>query len=537
MINYGIDEKIWTIEELESNVDFDTVRCVECELLLGIKSGGVRDHSKKHDKFYKYDQEKENELVKIRKEEAEVKANEVEISEEGKVELKKKLDELKKSTEHKKIIYLSIVVGFSALLQMKISKNDHPCTVLFNGNATNKEIIINLFKKLSEVIHVDSFTPKSFVTHSARHSTKDLKYIDLLPKIHNKGMLTSNTDSIFLGNKPTVNDNIRMLDTVLEGNGYESHSAVHGTRGYAGNYNFVWLGTINQINKRVSEAINMMNNKPLFFKLDGNQEPNMKEMMQSLSQTQDSQSNRLINAVESFWVTISKLFSDDKKRIKWNKSKDDEKTCKNIINLSIFLSDFRAHLPTTNTEESTSGGTNYNFGTSIKEDINKLFKTLYNLAQGHAIIHGRNYITSVDLEIIVHIVMSSIPEDRLNLFEILYSKDIIKTEQIESYLSVSKATTLKEMEKLRVLGIVEIFKVNGKSKPTLSIQLKEKYDWVLDDTFKIYLKDIIHIHTVDNSKLSNIINNKDNLEKQTMKACNHSNNHNEDKISNIYCKF
>ena len=268
MIDYGVDEKIWTIEELESNVNFDTVRCVECGELLGIKSAGARKHSEKHNKFYKYDQEKEKEIIKIRKEEAELKSNEVKISEDSKMELKNKLNELKKSTKHTKAIYLSIVVVFSTLLQMKIRENEHPCTVLFNGNTTNKKIIIDLFKKLQKIIYLNSFTPKSFVTHSARHSTKSLKEIDLLPKIRNKGMFTSSTDSIFLGNKPTVSDNIRMLDTVLEGNGYESHSAVHGMRGYTGNYNFVWLGTINQINKRVFEATSMMNNKPLFFKLD-----------------------------------------------------------------------------------------------------------------------------------------------------------------------------------------------------------------------------------------------------------------------------
>lgn len=525
------NEKIWTIQELEGIDPFDVV-CLQCKSVFGSKSGAP-DHSKIHNEFYKYDSKKEEELKKIKEKQAKLKEQEVILTEEYKIELKQKSDELKKETDkYGSKMYFAIVTGLSSLIQMKIQEERRPHTILFNGNSTNKEIITDSFKMIPDVIHVNSFTPKSFVTHSARHSTEKLKDIDLLPKIRNKGMFTSNADSIFLGNKPTVNNNITMFDTVLEGKGYESHSSVHAVRGYSGNHNFVWLGTINQINKRVFEAIRMMNNKPLFFKLDDIQKDNMADMIQSLSHTQDLLNVGIINAVKGFWSIISELFSDNEKRVMWDESKDDNKTRENIINLSLFLRDFRAYLPTTNTSESTSGGTNYNFEMPIKEDINKLSKTLYNLAQGHAIIHGRNYITNDDLEIIVHIVMSSLPQDRLDLFEILLCNDgLADTTQIEKGLSISKATALKEMEKLRVLGVVEDNKIEGKSKPMLSIQLKDEHHWILEDKFKLNLNKIIHIHTIDNSKLSNSIDNKDNLEKSTMKVCS-------DYItSKTYCKY
>jgi|GEM_PF-4763427 len=487
MIDYGENEKIWTIEELELINDFDTVRCVQCESLLGLKSGGALKHSEIHNKFYKFDHEKEVKAKQIQKEEDRKREHEVIFTVENKIKLNQKLGEIKKeSDKYGCKTYLAIITGLSSLVQMKIHEEMKPHTVLFTGNATNKEIMINTFKKIPITVHVNSFTPKSFVTHSARHSTKSLRNIDLLPKIRNKGMFTSNADRIFLGNKPTVKDNIGMLDTVLEGNGYESHSAVHGVRGYTGNYNFVWLGTINPVNRHVYEVIGEMNNKPLFFKLDDNQvENNIKDMIQSLSQTEDSSDNTLVNTVESFWTIISDLFIDDEKVVPWDKSKDSAETCENIINYGIFLTDLRAHLPTKNTRESTSGGTNYNFDNPIRENCNKLSKTLYNLARSHAIIHGRNYITEEDLEIVVHVVMSSLPQDRLNLFEVLLCNNgTVDTTQIEKHLKVSKATALKEMEKFRVLEIVDEIKIDGKSKPTSAIQLKEKHSWIMDNKFK-----------------------------------------------------
>jgi hypothetical protein len=530
-----IDEKIWTIQELELMEPFDVV-CLQCKLIFGSKSGAP-DHSKTHNKFYRYDQKNE---VRLR----EIKEKETIITDNDQIKLKEKLDTLKKeSDKYSTKIFLAIKVGLSSAIQMKISEETHPFTILFNGNITNREIILNSFKKIPDNVYLNSFTPKSFVSHSARHSTKDLKDIDLLPKINNNVLITPNVDSIFLGNKPTVNDSITMLDVVLEGNGYESHSAVHGVRGYVEKCNFVWLGTINQINKRIFDAIVRMNNKPLFFKLDDKEleMSSMDEMLNSLNEDQNLLDNEIISSLDELWGVISELFSNKKKRIRWDSNKDNNKIRQVIVNLSMFLRDFRAYLPTQNTAESTSGGTNYNFDTPIKEDFDRLSKTLYNLARGHAIIYGRCYLTTDDLEIIFHVVMSSIPKDRLKLFEVLFSnKGAADTIQIEKCLLVSKTTALKEMEKLRILGIVDNYKVDGKSKPTSSIELKNEYGWILEDKFKIYLKEIILIHTVDNSKLSNIINNKDNLEKQTMKVCdnyNYTYYNNDNKTISTYSKF
>jgi hypothetical protein len=528
MTGYDLDEKIWTIEELESVNEFDNVICVECGTLFGLKSGGAFTHSKTHNKFYKYDSEKERKAK-------EIKEKQVEFTEENQLELNEKLNSLKKEAEkNNPEIYLAIKIGLSSWAQIKIFEETKPFALFFNGDITSKEITVNSIKKIPDVFYIDSFTSKSFVTHSARHSTKQLRDIDLLPKIQNKVMLTSNVDNIFSGNKPTVNDNIQMIDTVLEGKGYESHSAVHGVRGYTGNRNFVWLGTINQINKRVFDAIGRMNNKPLFFRFDDSQrsEKSIEDMIKSLNEERRMLGNEVNESVEGILKVISELFPNEKKMVMWDSSKDETEASRTIVNLSNFLMNIRAYIPTENTVESTSGGTNYNFGIPVKEDLFRLSKTLYNLARGHAIIHGRNYITNDDLEIVVHIVMSSIPIDRLRLFEVLLSnKGIADTTQVENHLSASKATALKEMKKLRVLEIVEDCKVDGKSKPTLAIKLKNEYSWILDNKFKQYLNSISFIHIVENSKLSDIINNKDNLEKQTMKV------YDDNILSNIYSKY
>lgn len=511
--NEKIYGKIWTAQELASMEEF-SVRCADCNCLLNSESGAM-DHSKTHNKFYKYD----SELEKIW---AQIERTGVRVTEEDGILLGKKLNEIKKHADkYGSKVFLAIKTGLASQLQMKISEKTHPFSIFFNGSNTNKEIVMNSIKTIPDNLYLNSFTPKSFVTHSARSSYRRLADIDLLPKIHNKLMITSSADVIFSGNKPTVNDNVGIIDVVLEGNGYESYSAVHGMRGYSGDYNFVWLSTINQIDKLIWNAIGRMNNKPLFFRLEDELvNNNIETMLNSLNEESSSFGNDIVSSTTDLLVVISNLFSDTK-RVKWNKDKDDKETCQYIIQLSIFLSDFRAYIPTRNTGESRSGGTNYNFDTPIPDDPTKLLTTLYNLARGHAILYGRNYIISDDLDMIIHIVISSLPSDRLDLLVILLCHSgKIDTIQIEKHLSVSKATALKEMEKLRILKLVEDVKTEGKSKPTLAVQLKNKYHWIFEDKFQLYCNNTSLTHIIENSKLTDdeICPDKDNLEKNNYES-------------------
>jgi len=534
MTEYTIcDEKTLTATELQQIEPCD-VRCVDCRNLFSSDSVAIKEHIKNsnHNQFYKHDPEKETK-------QAEIKRTEAIFTEKEQTLLLEKLNELKKQADkHNPKMFLAIKTGLSAIMQMKIDEKTYPIALFYAGQLTNKEIIVNILRNLHDGYYLDSFTPKSFVSHSARSSSQSLVDIDLLPKICNKAMITSNVDAIFSGNKPTVNENIRIIDTVLNGNGYESHSAVHGKRGYRGDYNFVWLGTITEINNRIWSAQSAMNNKLYFFRLGDEQnlgENNIEEMSESLNEDSNSLKVRYMEkTVIELWDVLSDVFSENKK-IKWVHDRDDKETCKDIINLSVLLTSLKQYLPTKNTNASGSGGTHYNFDSPVREDLEKSNKILYNLARGHAIICGRNYISNEDLEIIIHIVISSLPSDRLRLFEVLLCNGgTVNTIQIEKHTNVVKATALKEMEKLRLLGMVEDSKTNGKSKPVLAVQLKNKYHWVFDNKFKQYWDNISFLHNNDNSKLTNNneIHYKDNLEKETMKEYNYNKI-----ICNAYSKY
>jgi len=61
----------------------------------------------------------------------------------------------------------------------------------------------------------------------------------------------------------------------------------------------------------------------------------------------------------------------------------------------------------------------------------------YNLARGHAVIHGRNYITKDDLAIVIPTALSSAPRERVKLFrQLIEHEGKLDTEEFMKYAQV-----------------------------------------------------------------------------------------------------
>ena len=502
LLDYFTNEKIWMVNELQQKKNL-VVRCCTCFSLYTSDNDALVQHCdlENHDKFIKNTPEVEQIITKLRDEEKELQKHEEEketkrrkleasrftLSDESE-KLSEKTVTLKSQLDNNPTLFLGIVTTLSASAQMSIEGVSHPFTIFFTGNATDKNFITKCFKNNSNFYYTNTFTAKSMVSHSPRIRTWKIRENDLLPKIRNKVLFSSNTDALFLGNKPTVTDNISLMDSVLDGNGYESHSAVFANRGYKGDYNFVWSGTITNLNDRLWSSIGMMNNKPLFFELNNSSSNSIDELTNLVSNSDMGES--IVEQIKKIWEIFSKASHNGEKHLKWDTENDDKKTIEHISKICIFLSHIRAHIATKNTHESTSGGTNYNFDTPKCEDSKKLMNTLYNLTRGHALLYGRDYLLPEDLEIILHVAISSIPRDRMNILKLLIQKKgSVNTFEIEDQLRVSKATALKEMEKVRLTGIVEDTNTNPTTKPIRGIKLKEQFEWLYD------IK-LLHTHTV-----------------------------------------
>jgi len=409
----------------------------------------------------------------------------------------------------------AIEAGLSVKAQLKIQGITQVCTLIFMGMpSTHKSTVLEIISSLPDCYVSDSFTPKSFVSHSANSKKTELHKVDLLPRIKHKTLITAELAPLFSGNQDDLIEKFGMLTRILDGRGFQSDSGIHGQRGYVGDYSFMWLGAIVDIPHRVWKLIGNLGAKMYFLRLPQDRKSTnakLEEIKKNLKD--DSYVQRLESskqAIKRFWNFIENRTEN---KIVWDTENNSEEVFDKIIKLAMLLAKLRATVPTWHTSNSDSGGTNYNYEMPVIEDPNRASSAFYNLARGHAILFGRNYITNDDLTVVIPVALSSAPKERVELFKLLIQNNgkLTSADFIET-AKVSRATALKEMKILNILGLVDESEEEGTTKPVKTIMLKNEFSYFLSEEFKGYLTKLGYLLTPKNSKLSH----KENLEKNTL---------------------
>ena len=108
-------------------------------------------------------------------------------------------------------------------------------------------------------------------------------------------------------------------------------------------------------------------------------------------------------------------------------------------------------------DTSGSQGSDYSFTISQREVPRRATTALSNLARGHALQNGRNYITLEDVPTVVKTAMDSAQIERVSMFNLLlaHGGKLTTTQMLES-LSVSRKTALKTMLEFKAIGLIEI---------------------------------------------------------------------------------
>ncbi|HSF50855.1 MAG TPA: hypothetical protein VLA74_08860 [Nitrososphaeraceae archaeon] len=114
--------------------------------------------------------------------------------------------------------------------------------IVFAAPSSMKTKVIEILRKWHYSYFIDKFTAKSFVSHSATVAKDKLKEVDLLPRIKDKIVLTPELSPLFTGKEEDTKEQFGIITRLLDGNGLETESGVHGKRGYYGDYMFTWIG-------------------------------------------------------------------------------------------------------------------------------------------------------------------------------------------------------------------------------------------------------------------------------------------------------
>jgi DNA-binding transcriptional ArsR family regulator len=360
--------------------------------------------------------------------------------------------------------------------------------LLLGRPSSYKTQTLSLLRDWYCIYYTDDFTAKSFVSHSTSVPKEELAEIDMLPRIKNRLFLTPELAPMFTVKDEDLNKMLGIITRIADGQGFKSNSGAHGQRGYDENIMFAWIGAVVDIPYKVYKMLGNLGFKLYFFRIPYT-EKSEEELVVEMSHDFPSRIKSITPILNEYLYIFETgphlIYDNELNKVKWNTSKDDIEAKKCIARLGKLLGHLRCIAKTWNTEGTQ--GSEYGYAVSQPEDPRRAITVLQNLARGHALLTGRNYITLEDIPIVAKTVLSTAQTERVSVFYLLLDNGgDVSTDDIMRYLGVSKPTAGRTMAELKVIGLVEEYEYKEQSDTqfTKHIRLKDDFEWFLSEDFK-----------------------------------------------------
>jgi hypothetical protein len=162
-------------------------------------------------------------------------------------------------------------------------------------------------------------------------------------------------------------------------------------------------------------------------------------------------------------------------------SEDSRDALKYIAGMADLLSYLRCVAQVWETHDSP--GSDYAYSISQREVPRRAITCLKNLAKGHALLSGRNYITLDDIPMIIKTALDTAAIERVSLFSLLIANNgTLTTNQILESLNVARPTALRTMAEFKAIGLVSMDETTeGVGRPSKRIVLNPRFNWFLSD--------------------------------------------------------
>ena len=342
--------------------------------------------------------------------------------------------------EHFPDLWRAVEAGLAACATLCLEDNVNPTALIYVGAASaGKTTAAYMFEGHPMTYRTDDVTGASLVSHASQRSKEQLKKIDLLPTITDKVMLTPEMASFFRGKQEELEGKYRKWQVALDGQGIQTNSGTHGSRGYKGLHLFVWLGCTTPLSPYVWRVMSTLGSRLFFFDLSKGRSRTENDVIQSRKDSAYSQKRDMCRVVVHEYLT--EIFQNGVRSVPWDPSADDDLTMRGIYRLAQLLSIGRA-----NADDPSS-----------IEEPERAFTVLTNLARGRAIIYGRRAITQEDLPFVAEVVLSSMQARRGRLIRALArAGGEMTAPEVQAKLGVgSRHTALEDMQDLGKIGLAE----------------------------------------------------------------------------------
>lgn len=379
---------------------------------------------------------------------------------------------------------LAAEIGLSVFCQLRIADVSNPFGLVFiDVPSSGKTITLNFFSESKKLIYItDNFTAASFVSNAANRSEEELKKIDILPQIKNKVFIVRDFAPIFGQRDDDILKTFGILTRVFDGEGLITNSGIYGQRKHEGKHLFMFLAASTEIRPRVWKVMGNFGSRLFFYRLN-TPDKTPKELARQLSSklSPKSKEKRCRAATKELLDTIF----DFSPKIKWNKSAEDPKLLEEIAIISTLLASLRGVINVW--KDSILDDEKHNFTQPQIEKPSRINQSFFNLARGHAVAVGREYLEDIDIAIALEVTLSSASCERAQMFNLLIKhKGKLTADIIIDELRFSRPTALKYMAMFNQLNIVETSEVaiKGVGKMNKMIVLRKEFSWFLSDRFQ-----------------------------------------------------
>jgi hypothetical protein len=336
---------------------------------------------------------------------------------------------------------------------------------------------------------------------------EELEENDLLPQMKNRLFLTPELAPIFTIKDEDLAKTIGIITRIADGDGYRNNSGAHGQRGYGSSEDkliFTWIGATVDIPFRVYKMLSHLGFKLYFFRLpyeDDTEEQLLLGMSEDFGSQIDAIKKELYEYLYLFEMGPHLIYDNELHKVKWDKPKDNVDAKKYIVKLGILIQHLRCIVTTWQTEGTQ--GSEYGYSVSQPEKPKRAIQVLFNIAKGHALLTGRNYITLEDIPIVIKTVLSTALIDRVGvLFLLINNGGKASTDDIVRHLNVTPPTARRTMTELKAIGLVEMYdqKSEHDTNYMKHIRLKDKFEWFLTEEFERLREGFV---PVDNTEFMN----------------------------------
>ena len=347
-----------------------------------------------------------------------------------------------------------------------------------------KTTILGMFYGNEELVHVcDSFSPASFVSLAANTKESKLKEIDLLPRMKDKVFIVPELGPVFQKRKDDLVENFAILTRVFDGEGLWRDGGT-GSRGYRGEHLFAWLAATTPLDYRVWTLMGKLGSRFLFLTMPDTwtSEEKKRRIVENLGRdlTYKDLKLRCREIVNIYLVHLWER-NGGARSVAWNNEATDKMVLEWIANIAHMVALARS---TVSVWRDKYAGSEYCYTQPTIEGPDRLSAILFNVARGHALVNGRTHLTLDDLTPVVEIGLSSMPDDRRQVMQMLLESQggSVSSLDIERALSVSRPTARAIMKIFEVLKLGTVEEGTGQIPHTLT--LADEFNWARSDEFR-----------------------------------------------------